>query len=112
MLQPVRALLSQSLRPRQLWTSALPLAFSMILLPYSHARALRPAAPLLALAAVALSSLSACSVNDLFLEPREAQEVQAADPVDPRSYGDQREDVAVLNAARNKLTGWLFSRPG
>jgi hypothetical protein len=84
----------------------------MMLLPYSHARALRPAAPLLALAAVALSSLSACSVNDLFLEPREAQEVQAADPVDPRSYGDQREDVAVLNAARNKLTGWLFSRPG
>jgi hypothetical protein len=80
-----------------------------MLRPYSHARAPRPAAPVLALV---LSLLSACSVNDLFLEPREAQEVQAADPVDPRSYGDQPEDVTVLNAARNKLTGWLFSRPG
>lgn len=79
----------------------------MMLSPYRQARP-----PRLALAAVALSLLSACSVNDLFLEPREAQEVQAADPVDPRSYGDQPEDVSVANAAHNKLTGWLFSRPG
>jgi hypothetical protein len=78
----------------------------MMLLPYRRARA-----PRLALAAAALSLLSACSVNDLFLEPREAQQVQAADPVDPRSYGDRPEDVAVANAAHNKLTGWLFSRP-
>ena len=84
----------------------------MMFPPYSHARSPRPARPHLALVAAALSLLSACSVNDLFLEPREAQEVQAADPVDPRSYGDQPEDVTVINTARNKLTGWLFSRPG
>ena len=82
----------------------------MMLPPYSHARAPRPVSLVLALAAAAL--LSACSVNDLFLEPREAQEVQAADPVDPRSYGDRPEDVTVTNHAHNKLTGWLFAHPG
>ncbi|HKW53175.1 MAG TPA: hypothetical protein VJO12_05750 [Stellaceae bacterium] len=83
----------------------------MMIPPYRHARAPSPAAPRLALAA-ALSLLSACSVNDLFLEPREALQVQAADPVDPHSYGDRPVDVVVANRAHNKLTGWLFSQPG
>jgi hypothetical protein len=84
----------------------------MMIPPSQHARAPRSAALRLSLAAAALSLLSACSINDLFVEPREALEQQAADPVDPRTYGDQPEDVQVINREQHKLTGWLFATPG
>lgn len=66
------------------------------------------ALPLLLLAL----ALSGCSVNDLLLEPQEARETQAADPVDPRLNGDRPEAIVVTNAAHRRLVGWLFARPG
>ena len=77
-----------------------------------HARSPRSAALSFALALGAIIPLSACSINDLFVEPREARETQAADPVDPRDYGDKPEDVAVINREQHKLKGWLFAGPG
>jgi hypothetical protein len=57
-------------------------------------------------------ALGACSVNDLLLEPSEARETQAADPVDPRRNGDLPEEIVVRNGAQHKLVGWLFASPG
>ena len=57
-------------------------------------------------------ALGGCSVNDLLLEPQEARETQAADPVDPRRNGDLPEEIVVTNAAQRRLVGWLFAQPG
>jgi hypothetical protein len=57
-------------------------------------------------------ALSGCSVNDLLLEPQEARETQAADPVDPRLNGDLLEEIVVTNAAERRLVGWLFAQAG
>lgn len=64
-------------------------------------------------ALVQLLALPGCgAVNYLFLEPGEARETQAIDPVDPRDYGDRPEEVTVANKQGNKLVGWLFAREG
>ncbi len=64
------------------------------------------------LAVAQLLALPGCSVNDLFLEPAEARQTQALDPVDPRAYGDEPEAVTVVNQRHNRLTGWLFAGKG
>jgi len=56
--------------------------------------------------------LAGCSVNDLLLNPEEARDTQAADPVDPAANGDVARKITVENRAGNKLVGWLFSARG
>jgi hypothetical protein len=82
--------------------------FSGAVLNPRRMRRLPRTIPFLALAL----ALWGCSVNDLLLEPKEAQETQASDPVDPRRNGDLAEEIAVTNAQGRRLVGWLFASPG